>query len=121
MVNTCCVVVCRSNYKGEEKVPVLSFLSDEDIKSRLINFVNRKDCQPTSSAVICIKHFESKFLKKGEHEQRFRLVKTLKPIPKIYQASTKTSSTYKVSVPNDEFKRNSNYIGLESITESDCQ
>ena len=133
MVNKCCVVGCRSNYKGEEIVPVFSFPSDEDIKNRWIKFVNRKDWQPTSSAVICIKHFEGKFLKKGEHEKRFRLIKTLKPIPTIYPASTKTSSTYKVSLTRkspkkrvfqedqyDEFKRNNNIIGLESITESDC-
>ena len=124
---------CLSNYKGEEIVPVFSFPSDEDIKNRWIKFVNRKDWHPTSSAVICIKHFEGKFLKKGEHEKRFRLIKTLKPIPTIYPASTKTSSTYKVSLPRkspkkrafqddqyDEFKRNNSVIGLESITESDC-
>ena len=105
MVNTCCVVVCRSNYKGEKIVPVFSFASDEDIKNRWINFVIRKDCQPTSSAVICIKHFVGKFLKKGGHEKKFRLIKTLKPIPTIYPAPTKTSSTYKVSVPKKSPKK----------------
>ena len=111
---------------------MFSFPSDEDIKNRWIKFVNRKDWEPMPSAVICIKHFEDKFLKKGEHEKRFRLIKTLKPIPTIYPASTKTSSTYKVSLPRkspkkrvfqedqyDEFKRNNNIIALESITESD--
>ena len=98
-----------------------------------IKFVNRKHWQPTSSALICIKYFEGKFLKKGEHEKRFRLIKTLKPTSTIYSASTKTSSVYQVSLPrkspkkrvfredqHDEFKRNNNIIGLESITESDC-
>ena len=98
-----------------------------------IKFVNRKHWQPTSSALICIKYFEGKFLKKGEHEKRFRLIKTLKPTSTIYPASTKTSSVYQVSLPrkspkkrvfredqHDEFKRNNNIIGLESITESDC-
>ena len=60
------------------------------------------------------------------------MIETLKPIPTIYPASTKTSPTYKVSLPRkspqksafqenqyDEFKRNNNIIGLESITESD--
>ena len=133
MVNKWCIVGCRSNYKGEEIVRAFSFPSEEDIKNRWIEFVNRKVWQPISSAVICIKHFESKFLKKGEHEKRFRLIKTLKPIPTIYPASRKASSTYKVSLPRkspkkrvfqedpyDEFKRNNNIIGLESITESDC-
>ena len=72
-------------------------------------------------------------MKKGEHEKRFRFIKRLKPIPTIYPASTKTCSTYKVSLPRkspkkrvfqedqyNEFKRNNNIIGLESITESGC-
>ena len=133
MVGKCCTVGCRSNHKGEEIVPVFSFPSDEDIKNRWIKFVIRKDWQPISSAVICIKHFEGKFLNKGEHEKRFILIKTLKPIPKIYPASTKTSFTYKVSLPKkspkkrvfqedqcDEFKKNNNITDLESITESNC-
>ena len=133
MVDKCCAVGCRSNYKGEGIVPVFSFPSDEDIKNRWIKFVIRKDWQPISSAVICIKHFEGKFLNKGEHEKRFIFIKTLKPIPTIYPAFTKTSFTYKVSLPKkspkkrvfqegqyDEFKKNNNIIELESITESDC-
>ena len=85
--------------------------------------------------MISNKHFyiKHKILKKSEHEKGFRLIKTLKPIPTIYPASTKTSSTSKVSLPRKlpkkrvfqedkyvEFKRNNNIIGLESITESDC-
>ena len=52
MVNKCCIVGYRSNHKGEEIVPVFSFPSDEDIKNHWIKFVNRKDFQPTSSAVF---------------------------------------------------------------------
>ena len=80
MVNKCCVVGCRSNYKLEERVPVFLFPSDEDIKNRWIKFVNRKDWQSTCSTVIYIKYFQDKFLKKDEHEKRLRLVKTLKLI-----------------------------------------
>ena len=133
MANICCVVGCHSNHTGKKIVPVLLFSSDGDIENRRIKFVMRKDWQPTSSAVIWIKHFEGKFLKKGEHEKRFRFIKRLKPIPTIYPASTKTCSTYKVSLPRkspkkrvfqedqyNEFKRNNNIIGLESITESGC-
>ena len=58
MVNKCCVVWCRLNYKGEETIPMFSFPSDENIKNWWIKFVNRKDWQPTSSAVICIKRLE---------------------------------------------------------------
>ena len=69
MGNNCCVVGCRSNYKEEEIVPAFSFPSDEDIYNCWIKFFNRKDWQATSSAVIFNKHFEGKFLKKGEHEK----------------------------------------------------
>ena len=118
MVNKCCVVECRSNYKGEKIVSVFSFPSDEHTKNLWVKFVNSREWQATSSARICIKHFEGKFLKKGEHEKRFRLVKTLKLIPTSYITSNKTSSRYYVSLPR-ESKRNNNIISLESITESD--
>ena len=69
MVNKCCVGGCCSNYKGEETVSVFSFPSDENIKNRWIKFVSRKDWQPTSSAVICIKHFTKQFT---QHLQNHR-------------------------------------------------
>ena len=75
MVNKFCLVGCRSNYKREEIVAAFSFPSDEDTKNRWIKFVIRKDCQPTPSAVICIKHFEGKFLKKGEHKKGLNWLK----------------------------------------------
>ena len=134
MVNTCCVVVCRSNYEGEKIVPVLSFASDEDIKNRWINFVIRKDCQPTSSAVICIKHFEGKFLKKGGHEKKFERLKhwnqyqqfiqhLQKHLPHIKYPFLKNLQRKEFFEEHeyDEFKKNNNIICLESITESDCQ
>ena len=105
MVNKCCVVGCGLNYKGDERVPVFLFQSDEDIKNRWIKFVNGKDWQSTSYTVICIKYFENKFLKKDEHEKTLRLVKTLKPIQTIYPVSTKTSSTSKVFLPRKSQKR----------------
>ena len=50
MVNKCCVVECRSNYKGEKIVSVFSFPSDEHIKNLWIKFVNSREWQATSSA-----------------------------------------------------------------------
>ena len=80
----CCMVNCRSNYAGEERSAVFYFPKEEDLKLRWTKFLNRKDWQPTSSSYICIKHFESKYYKKGEKDQRFRLMKELKPVPTIY-------------------------------------
>lgn len=35
MVNKCCVAGCRSNYKGEEMVPVFPFSNDEEYQKSL--------------------------------------------------------------------------------------
>ena len=100
MVNKCCIVNCRSNYFGELSTPVFSFPKNEDLKPRWIKFVNRKDWNPTSSAVICMKHFEEKYIKTGDQNKRFRLNMSLKPIPTLNNASlasfknSSLSSTY---------------------------
>ncbi|XP_065651124.1 uncharacterized protein LOC136079317 [Hydra vulgaris] len=92
MVNKCCVVNCRSNYHnyGEVSTVVFSFPKNEELKKYWIKFVNRKDWTPTNSSVICIKHFEKKYYKKGNKNQRFRLIKNLKPIPTIFDCTNLT-------------------------------
>ena len=92
MVFKCCVVNCRSNYAGEK---------EEHLRKIWIKFVNRKDWETTNSlyiyihiyiyisciSYICIKHFEDKYYQKGEGNKRFRLIKTLKPVPTIFDPS----------------------------------
>lgn len=97
MVNKCCVFNCRSNYIGQERNAVFTFPADVDMRNRWIKFVNRKDWQPSSSSVICVKHFEDKYLKKGEQDKRYRLDKTLKPIPTIYPSSAPPQTTAALS------------------------
>ena len=125
MVNKFCVVGCRSNYKEEETVPAFSFPSDENIKNRWIKFVNRKDWQSTSSIVICIKHFEGKFLRKGEHEKRFKLIKTLKPIPTIYPALQKhrphVKYLFQENPQRKEFFKNISKMNLKGTTTIDLE
>ena len=48
---------------------------------------------------------KANFSKKVNAKKRFRLIKILKPIPTIYPASTKTSSTSKVSLPRKSPKK----------------
>lgn len=93
MVYKCCVVNCRSNYVGEEKTTVFSFPKDEDLRKRWVKFVNRKDWNPTTSSFICIKHFESKYYKKGDNGNRYRLVKSLKPVPTIFDPNINVPSS----------------------------
>ena len=98
MVNKCCVFNCRSNYIGQEqRNAVFTFPADVDMRNRWIKFVNRKDWQPSSSSVICVKHFEDKYLKKGEQDKRYRLDKKLKPIPTIYPSSAPPQPTAALS------------------------
>ena len=104
MVYKCCVVNCRTNYTIEETNTVFSFPKDEDLRKRWIKFVNRKDWQPTSSSYICKKHFEPKYYKKGETNNRYRLIKELKPVPTIFDPSsdipsTSSNLTSPVSIP----------------------
>ena len=87
MVNKCCIVYCRSNYDGEVSTVVFLFPKNEELKKNWIKFVNRKDWIPTNSSVICIKYFEKKYYKRGNTNQRFRLIKKLKPIPTIFDCT----------------------------------
>ena len=77
---------------------MFSFSIDFDIRNRWIKFVNRKDWEPSSSSVVCSKHFEDKYLKKGEQGKRFRLKKKLKPIPTIYLLHHKPQLHYQVQL-----------------------
>ena len=65
MVNKCSVVGCNSNYKSGEQAPVFGSPKDEDMKKLWVKFINRKDWSVTKTSFICIKHFESKYIKKG--------------------------------------------------------
>lgn len=92
MVNKCCVVGCFSNYSKHDVVPVFSFPVKKELRTKWIKFVNRLNWVPTKSSVICAKHFQEKYLKHGEQEKRFRLIKKLKPVPTIHPSVISKSS-----------------------------
>ena len=93
MVNKCRIYNCRSNYAGENHTVNFSFPRDDDLKKIWVRFVNRKDWSPSNSSVICIKHFEKKYLKMGEGKNRCRLDMSMKPVPTIFDPSTHASSS----------------------------
>ena len=102
MAYKCCAVDCRSNYAGEERATVFSFPKEESLHKIQIKFVNRKDWEPTPSSFISIKHFEKKYYRKGKNDKRYRLTKTLKPVPTIFnpnniQTSQCSSSSHIIS------------------------
>ena len=120
MVNKFCLVGCRSNYKREEIVAAFSFPSDEDTKNRWIKFVIRKDCQPTPSAVICIKHFEGKFLKKGEHKKGLDWLKHWNQYQQFTQHQWKhlphLKYLFQENLQRKEFFKKINMINLKGTT-----
>ena len=75
----CCFCECETT--------VFSFPKEEHLRKTWIKFVNRKDWESTNSSYIFIKHFEDKYYQKGEGNKRFRLIKTLKPVPTIFDPS----------------------------------
>ena len=51
---------------GQKKASFLHFHEDQELKRKWIYFVNRKDWLPTAHSVICMDHFEEKFVKRGK-------------------------------------------------------
>lgn len=61
MPNHCCVPDCRSNYnsiKGEHVITTFKFPKEETLKNKWISVIRRPDFTPSSSSVVCIKHFD---------------------------------------------------------------
>ena len=64
MVYKCVVRNCSTGYKTGQKKALSYFHEDQELKQKLIYFVNHKDLLPTAHSVICIKHFEEKIIKR---------------------------------------------------------
>lgn len=60
MPNHCCVPDCKSNYSSnkEEHVTTFKFPKDDFLKNKWISVIRRPDFTPSSSSVVCIKHFD---------------------------------------------------------------
>ena len=105
MVNKCAVVNCRTGYKFKKRESsfllaskaVFSFPKDTSLEEKWIKFVNRKDWKPSKHLVICMDHFEEKYLKYGK---RVTLKHELKPVPSIYSEETCIPSSVMPKVSN---------------------
>ena len=62
MVNKCVVDNCYTGHLTGPRKAIFSFPEDPDLRKRWIYFVNRKDWQPTKHSVICIDHFDEKYI-----------------------------------------------------------
>ncbi|GBN57766.1 hypothetical protein AVEN_57535-1 [Araneus ventricosus] len=58
----CCVPGCNSNYNNTENyVSSFTFPRDAARKFQWVKSINRANFIPSSTAVVCIKHFSSQF------------------------------------------------------------
>ena len=82
---------CSSGYdSNSEKVPTFSFpLGKFDLIEKWIKFVNQSNWFPTKNSVLCIKHFEDKYILKGK---RNKLNWNLQPISTIHSEKIIKSS-----------------------------
>lgn len=70
MPNSCCVPGCCSNYKdGEQYVPAFTFPTAQDRKELWKRKIPR-DITVTKNTVVCIKHFQDRFLIKETRATR---------------------------------------------------
>ena len=91
MMYKCCVIDCRSNQAGEEWKTAFSFPKEEILHKRWIKFVNRKNWEPIPSSFICIKYFEERYYRKSKNDKRYRIAKTLKAVPTIFNPKIQKS------------------------------
>ena len=59
-------MILLTSYKTGQKKASFYFHEYQELKRKWICFVNRKDWLPTAHLVICIDHFEEKFIKRGK-------------------------------------------------------
>ena len=110
MVNKCAAHGCKTGYEsekqetngeedrgenkgseetGDETIATFHFpnkVKYPDLRAKWIRWVNRKDfIEATDNHVICEKHFEEKFISRG---QKCRLKMKMNPVPSIYSKET---------------------------------
>ena len=64
MPDKCAIVGCHTNYSDGQKRSVFYFPKDEELRSKWIRFVNRINWSPGRHSVICVSHFEEKFIQR---------------------------------------------------------
>ena len=83
MINKCVAFRCKSGYATcTEKVSLFSFpLHKPHLNEHWARLVNNTNWQPSQSSVLCVQHFEEKFIM---HGKKSNLKGTINPIPKIH-------------------------------------
>ena len=82
MPNKCSVTGCYTNYQDGPKKPIFKFPADSILSRKCAEFLNRRDFQITTNSVICIDHFEERFI--IQYSTRSTLNHSMHPIPTIH-------------------------------------
>ena len=77
MPNKCSVTGCYTNFNEGPKKTVFKFPGDPVLSQKWLEFLNRRDYEITKYSVICIDHFEERFI--IQHETRAALNYSMNP------------------------------------------
>lgn len=59
---SCCVPGCKSNYGNSSYTSTFRFPKDKTLREKWINSIHRKNFDVSDKAVVCILHFEPRFV-----------------------------------------------------------
>ena len=126
MVNKCVAFGCKTGYRNTEQISTFRFPHGKpDLNIKWIKFVNRADWNVSKNSVLCVNHFEEKFITKG---RRNTLNWSLNPVPTIHSEiiNTKPSllptSTTLRKAPKERIYREDelpNFISADAISNFD--
>lgn len=66
MGRSCCVPGCKSNYGNSSHISVFKFPKDETLRLEWIKKIHRADFVVNDKTVVCINHFEPRFIVKED-------------------------------------------------------
>ena len=73
---------CRTNYQDGPNKPVFKFPDDPELSNKWVAFLNRRDYEISKYSVICIDHFEEKYIL--HYPPKIILNYSMKQIPTIH-------------------------------------
>ncbi|CAG2056898.1 unnamed protein product [Timema podura] len=71
MPTSCCVPGCKSNYNSKPpRVSAFQFPNDKLLKLKWLSAIHRADFVPRKRSVVCIKHFDERFVVREDSVKR---------------------------------------------------
>lgn len=71
MPTSCCIPGCKSNYNSKPpSISVFLFPNDEVLRQKWLSAIHRADFIPSKRSVVCIKHFDERFIIREDSVRR---------------------------------------------------